>query len=280
MDRVRCIRVHWVSQHWQARQNRDMIPSSPGRRTRGRRIRWFIAILLVALIAIIVAFSLAQIHPVQSYLVAARSLASGTTLASDDVTTRDLDPGSVPPGAILEQDRASALGQQIVIPFAAGDIITAAHLGSTSGRIAGNIPPNMRLFKLITKDVVMPDGLQPGDKIDIILTLHDVSGVSVTEYAIQGLVIQSMAADNSSMTFIVPPAVSELIVHAQLTGQIVILAAPPDETFVVLPPVETDQPCQIFLDSNGNPIAPPTGATPCPLLSPTPQLTPTTTSSP
>ncbi len=247
-----------------------MSTSSPGRRTRGRRIRWFIAIFLVVLIVIIVAFSLAQIHPVQSYLVAAHSINSGETLASDDVTTRDLDPGSVPPGAILEQDSSSALGQLVIIPFATGDIITAAHLGSTSGRIASSIPSNMRLFKLLTRDVTMPDGLQPGDKIDIILTLHQGSGTYLTEYAIQGLVIQAMAADDSSMTFVLPPAVAELLVHAQLTGQIVILAAPPNETFTVLPPVETDQPCQIFLNSQGELVTPPPGATQCPLLAPTP----------
>lgn len=204
-----------------------------------------------------VAFSLAQIHPVQPYLVAARPLASGATLTSADVTTRNPDPGSVPPGAVLEQGSSSALGQQVVIPFASGDIITTTHLGSASGGIAGDIPPNMRLFKLLTKGVVMPDGLPAGDKPDIILSLRQNSGAPVTVYAIQGLVIRSMAADASSMTFVVTPAIVELIVHAQLSGQIVIVAAPPNEEFAVLPPVQSDQPCQIFLDSNGQPTTPP-----------------------
>lgn len=257
-----------------------MIASSPGQRQRGRRVRWLVAIFLVIFIVVLVALTLAQVHPLQTYLVAVRPLAAGTTLTSADVTTRDLDPGSVPPGAVQEQQSAAAFGQQVVIPFAAGDIITTAHLGNTSGRIAGGIPDNMRVIKLLTKDVVMPDGLQPGDKVDIVLTFHAASGSSVTEYAVQGLVIQSIAVDGSSLTFVVPPAVAELIIHAQQDGQIVILAAPPDEKFAVLPPVRSDQLCQIFLDSQGEPTAPPPNATPCANILPPSTVTPTTTATP
>src|SRR5215472_1204917 len=145
-----------------------MIAPTSGRGARGQRVRWLIVIMLVLLIVILVAFSLAQVHPTQTYLVAAHPLAAGTTLTSNDVQTRDLDPGSVPPAAVLAQNSSTALGQQVVIPFAAGDIITSTHLGNTSGDVAGGVPKNMRVFKLLTKDVVMPDGLQPGDKIDVV----------------------------------------------------------------------------------------------------------------
>jgi Flp pilus assembly protein CpaB len=244
-----------------------MIASAPGRRARGRRLRWVIVICLVLLIVFLVAFSLAQIHPVQAYLVAAHSLPAGTILTNDDLQSRDLDPGSVPPSAVLAQDSNTVVGQQVVIPFAAGDIIASSHLGSASGDIAAGIPKDMRVFKLPTTNIVLPDGLQPGDKIDMILTSHDASGTVVTEYLIQGLVIRAIAADNSSITFVVPPAVAELIVHAQQAGQIVILAAPTDEQFAVLPPVTSNQPCQIYLGPNGEPTTVPSlNATPCPSI--------------
>ena len=53
-----------------------------------------IVICLVLLIVFLVAFSLAQIHPLQTYLVAARSLPAGTILTNDDLQSRDLDPGA------------------------------------------------------------------------------------------------------------------------------------------------------------------------------------------
>ncbi len=235
--------------------------------------------MLVILIVIIVAFTLAQIRPLQTYLVAARALPVGTVLTSDSLTTRELAPGSVP-GAVLDQDRASVIGQQVVIPFAAGDIITTTHLGSGSGRIAGGVPTDMRVLKLLTKDIVMPDGLQSEDKIDMVLTLHDVAGNLWTEYAIQGLVIREIAPDASSITLVVPPSIAVLIIHAQQTGKIVILAAPANEAFAVLPPVISDGPCQVFLDANGQPTTPPPGATPCVVPSGTPQAQPSPTSSP
>src|SRR5690348_17166544 len=116
-----------------------MVGSISSRRAGGRRARWLIVIMLVILIVIIVAFTLAQIRPLQTYLVAAHALPVGSVLTNDSVTTRDLAPGSVP-GAVLDQDRASIIGQQVVVPFAAGDIITTTHLGSGSGRIAGGVP--------------------------------------------------------------------------------------------------------------------------------------------
>ena len=239
-----------------------------------------IVILLVLLIVVLVAFSLAQIHPTQTYLVAARTIPAGTTLTSNDVQTIDIDPASVPTSAVLAQNSSAVFGQQVIIPFAAGDIITSAHLGNSSGDVAGGVPKGMRVFKLLTKDVVMPDGLQPGDKIDIVLTLKPASGSVITEYAIQGLIIRAIAPDDSSITFWVPPAVAELIIQDQQAGQIVILAAPPDEQFAILVPVSTGQMCQIFLDANGEPTTPSLGAATCSLPTGSTQPTPSTTPSP
>ncbi len=256
-----------------------MIAPSSGRRSGARRIRWIFAIFLVLLIVGVVALALAQIQPLQTYLVAARSLPAGETLSSADVIARNLDPGSMPAGAVLERDRDSVLGQQVEIPFAAGDIITTSHLGSNSGRTAGGVPPGMRVLKLITKDIVMPDGLQAGDKIDMVLSLKDAAGAVQTVYAIQGLVIRTIAPDNSSITLVVAPSIAVLMIHAQQAGTIVILAAPDNEDFAVVPPVTTSGGCQVFLDANGQPAPPPLGATPCPTNtnnspSPSPTATP------
>ncbi len=257
-----------------------MITASSGRRSGAHRIRWIFALFLVLLITLVVTLALAQIHPLQRYLVAARPLTAGEILSSDSVITRELDPGSMPDGAVLDQDRDKVLGQQVVIPFAAGDIITLSHLGTNSGRVAGGVPPQMRVLKLITKDMVMPDGLQAGDKIDMVLTLHDPAGALQTQYAIQGLVIRDIAPDNSSITLMVPPSIAVLMIHAQQTGTIVILAAPDNEEFAVVPPVTTTGACQVFLDANGQPTTPPPGATPCPVgqgnsTTPTPSPSPT-----
>lgn len=263
-----------------------MIVSPSGRRPQAQRLRWIIAILLVFLIVVVVAFGLAQIHPLQSYLVAAHSLAAGTTLTSNSVATRDLDPDSVPPGAVLAQASASAYGQQVVIPFAAGDIITSSHLSNDSGRLAGDLPPTMRVLKLPTKDAVMPDGLQPGDKIDMVLSIHQANNIQ-TVYAIQGLTIRAIAPDASSITVAVTPYVSELLIQNLQTGQLFILAAPPNEQFVVLPPVITTQNCQITIGPDGQPTITSADGTSCPGLpggtssgSTTPTPTPVASPSP
>lgn len=241
-----------------------MVAASTGRRSFRRRFRWVVTICLVLLLACVVAVSLAQLHPTQVYLVAASAIPQGVVLSNDNLTTRSLDPGSVPPGAVLDGDRSSILAQVVIIPFAAGDIITTAHLGQGSGHIAGGVPPDMRLLKLSTNGIEMPDGLQPGDKIDMILSLQDGAGGLWTEDAIEGLTIQAMAGDGSSITLMVPPSVAVLIVHAAAVGKIVILAAPADEQPVVVPPVTTTGPCQIFIGPNGQPVLPSPAATPCP----------------
>jgi Flp pilus assembly protein CpaB len=263
-----------------------MIVSSSGRRTQSQRLRLIIALLLVILIVVVVAFGLAQIHPLQSYLVAARPLAAGTILTSDSVVTRDLDPDSMPPGAVLAQAGSSVYGQEVVIPFAAGDIITSSHLSNSSGRVAGDLPPTLRILKLPTKNIVMPDGLQPGDKIDMVLSIHEASDLE-TIYAIQGLTIRAIAPDASSITVGVTPAVAQLLIQSLQIGQLFILAAPPNEQFVVLPPVTTTQNCQITIGPDGQPTIISGGSTTCPNVpggtspgSTTPTPTPSASPSP
>jgi hypothetical protein len=242
-------------------------------------LRIIMAFFLVILIVVVVAFGLAQIHPLQTYLVAARSLAAGATLTSDDVTTRDLDPSSVPPSAVLAQASASAYGQQIVIPFAAGDIITSSHLSLNSGRLASGIPANMRILTIPTKDAIMPVGLQPGDKIDIVINIHQANYLE-TLYAIQGLTIRDIAPDDSSITIAVTDTVAEWMIADLQSGQWFILAAPPNEQYAVLPPVTSTQNCQITIGPDGQPTFVSGDGTPCPNLAggnPPGTTTPTTT---
>lgn len=205
---------------------------------RGRRLRVVLLVVGLALLATIVAFAFAQIHPTVAYLVAARDLPAGTLLSASDLGTLTLEVGSLP-GGVLASDEASLLNRVVARPLVEGDPVQATHLCPAAASITCVLTTQegaaeARLFKLATGTLPKPDGLEAGDKVDLYLTLHDPSGPLCTADIVQGLTIQAMAEDGSSMTFIVSSAVVSLLITAQHSGDMALAGAPPTEPFAVL----------------------------------------------
>jgi hypothetical protein len=215
-----------------------MQPLPRKRRKRKGLLGTLVVLLLIVSGVAATAFLLAQTQPPQAdYLVAAQNLAVGTVLEASALGSLALPEGSVP-GAIPASQQDSVLGQVVSRALLAGDLLSAAHLCRASSVTCQLLPEatgaqSPLLFRLSTQGLLLPAGLQPGDKIDLFLVLKDPSGPCTSDL-IAGLPIEGMDADGSSITFKLAPAVVSLIITAQNTGSLVVVGAAPTEQFQVL----------------------------------------------
>jgi hypothetical protein len=194
-------------------------------------------VLLLIVGAGVWAFIFAQTQaPATAYLVAARTIPVGTLLAQEDLTTVQLPPGSLP-GAIPASELDSVVGRVVSREFAKGDLITGAHLCASASVTCQLLPETpdgagTLLYRMSTQGLLLPAGLQPGDKVDLFLVSKDASGPCTSDL-VAGLPIITMDPDGSSLTFTLTPDVVRLIVTAQNTGSLVITGADPTAAFHV-----------------------------------------------
>lgn len=123
-------------------------------------------------------------HTVQ-VVVAAHDVTAGTTvddaIAANDFGTRVMRQSDVPPFAVT--DVANIRGQVVTQALFAGDTVTTARLGSTSGQSAGfRVTGIYRLVRVpVFQDQGLLNDVQAGDRVDIFGLTSNATGSKVAE---------------------------------------------------------------------------------------------------
>jgi pilus assembly protein CpaB len=111
-----------------------------------------------------------QQSPTTSIVAAANDLKLGTVLTQADLGVTKIE-GTLPKGAIPEQQRLSLVGRGVVTEIAQGQAILDSNLAAagSGGGLAATIPEGMRACALKVDDVVGVSGfVTPGMRVDVL----------------------------------------------------------------------------------------------------------------
>jgi pilus assembly protein CpaB len=134
------------------------------------------------------------VAPSPSILVAARPIASGTLLRSQDLAWKDVPAGTVAPDNVLRSPTSETefLGAVARRDFPAGDSLVASGLVKSSDRgfLAAALAPGKRAVSIAVDGPQSDGGLvQPGDRVDLILTQSFGLETANTEHKTVGEIV-------------------------------------------------------------------------------------------
>lgn len=111
-------------------------------------------------------------------VVAAAALPAGKVLSVEDLAKREMPAAYLPGGTLLVDEIATVIGQQLVIPLAAGDALSMAHLSGHGGQaLASRLLNGTRAVTVPVDEVSSQAGLvRPGDQVDLLLAEETSEG--------------------------------------------------------------------------------------------------------
>jgi pilus assembly protein CpaB len=120
-------------------------------------------------------------------LVATRDLTVGTRIQDSDVAVRQVNPASVPAGALKASDQA--IGQVVSFPVLAGQFLDARQVApSRNGSLLGSgldVPVGYRIIGLPIAPAAAVGGvLKPGDRVDVMVIANPSKAATPAEESI------------------------------------------------------------------------------------------------
>ena len=111
-------------------------------------------------------------------VVAAAALPAGKVLSVEDLAKREMPAAYLPGGTLPVDEIATVIGQQLVIPLAAGDALSMAHLSGHGGQaLASRLLNGTRAVTVPVDEVSSQAGLvRPGDQVDLLLAEETSEG--------------------------------------------------------------------------------------------------------
>jgi Flp pilus assembly protein CpaB len=159
---------------------------------------------------------------------AARDIALGEAVTSDQCSPTSLRTRSLPPSAIR---RAGDLNQRVVVvPMVRGTVITERHLAQRSRTPTDAIVPSgMRAVRVTPTDGFTP---APGALVDVLAVAEAPFGSTpaATIVARRATVVADpLPADQPSVTLVVGADQATRIAAAHASGAVTLAVVPPDE---------------------------------------------------
>ena len=121
-------------------------------------------------------------------VVASKDMTFGTTLEEKHVKIVEFPKDAVPLGYFASLD--SIYGQTTKVFLVENEPILASKLSAIGGGLSVRVQPNMRAMSLKINDVTGVSGfVLPGDRVDVLVTVENVSSsnVAVTKTILQGI---------------------------------------------------------------------------------------------
>jgi pilus assembly protein CpaB len=120
-------------------------------------------------------------------LVATRDLSVGTRIQDSDVAVRQVNPASVPAGALKASDQA--IGQVVSFPVLAGQFLDAREVAtSKNASLLGaglDVPVGYRIIGLPIAPAAAVGGvLKPGDRVDVMAIANPSKAVTPADESI------------------------------------------------------------------------------------------------
>jgi Flp pilus assembly protein CpaB len=163
--------------------------------------------------------------PTIAVVVAASDLPAGHELGTDDVELVEI-PSPAPPAAVV--DPSDVVGAVTVTPFRAGETVSMTRLATRGGPLVVEVPPGMLGVTLGVE--ALPDGLQPGDRIDVLATYTSArpytttvaTDVPVLDMPGVGGGLAAAGTSGSRILVIASPEIARQLVQANATGTLAV----------------------------------------------------------
>jgi pilus assembly protein CpaB len=189
-------------------------------------------------------------HEMLEVVVARRDLRRGDTVGPDTMAVRRLPREYAPGGAVVPAGFDAVSGARLLSPMKAGEPLLPSAVASaeTSG-ISSRVKPGVRAMTIAVDEVNSLSGmLQPGDRIDLMLSVRppSVAGVvspEVTRTVMQGVPVMATGRQSrasfgdeaaagrayTSITVEVDPEQAQKLVVAQRSGKLTAVLRNPDD---------------------------------------------------
>jgi pilus assembly protein CpaB len=187
-------------------------------------------------------------------VVARRDLRRGDLVGSETMAARSMPREFAPGGAITPARFDSVAGSKLQLPMKAGEPLFAASLASVeAGPISTRIKPGIRAMTIVVDEVNSLSGmLQPGDHIDLMLSVRpapaagvmqpEITRTLMQDVAVMAVGRQSRASTNdepasprgyTSITVEVDPERAQKLVVAQRSGKLTAVLRNPNDRMPV-----------------------------------------------
>lgn len=204
------------------------------------------------------ALETAKLQPRQDLVevvVAKRDLRRGDPVGSETMALRALPREFAPGGAVLPDRFDAIAGSRLVVPMRAGEPLLAASMVSAeAASISARVRPGIRAMTIAVDEVNSLSGmLQPGDRIDLLLSVRPPGPAGLPLPEITRTVMQSVpvlatgrqsravahedvlpARTYTSITVEVDPQQAQQLVVAQRSGKLTAVLRNPDDRLPVV----------------------------------------------
>jgi pilus assembly protein CpaB len=183
-------------------------------------------------------------------VVAKRELRRGERIGPDTMAVRALPRDVAPGGAVTPASFESVVGQRIAVPLRAGEPLLASLVASVDATpISSRVKPGIRAMTISVDEVNSLSGmLQPGDRIDLLLSVRPPSAQGlpqpeVTRTVMQGVTVMATGRQGrapvgdelsgarafTSITVEVDPEQAQRLVVAQRSGKLTAVLRNPED---------------------------------------------------
>jgi Flp pilus assembly protein CpaB len=205
-------------------------------------ILWFLLAFGCAALAFVLVRDLATraggapVTATVSVVVAARDLQAGWELTAGDVELAEMP---MPAGPAALTAVADAIGRVTVTPLVTGEAVTATRLAEAGGPLVTSVPPGLLGVTLGVE--ALPNGLVPGDRIDVLATFTSArpytttvaEDVPVLRVPRGGDGAFDAGASEAQVLIVASPEVARQLVQADATGVLAIAVRGSDPVAVV-----------------------------------------------
>jgi pilus assembly protein CpaB len=189
-------------------------------------------------------------HSMVEVVVARRDLRRGEPVGPDTMAVRTMPREFTPGGAVVPARFDTLVGARLLVAMRAGEpLLPASVTSAETGSISSRVRPGIRAMTISVDEVNSLSGmLQPGDRIDLLLSVRPLSAAGmpapeVTRTVMQGVPVlatgrQSRAASGedampgrpfTSITVEVDPMQAQKLVVAQRSGKLTAVLRNPDD---------------------------------------------------
>ena len=189
-------------------------------------------------------------HEMLEVVVARRDLRRGESVGPETMAVRSMPREFTPGGAVVPARFDALVGARLLVPMRAGEpLLPASVANADTASISSRVRPGIRAMTISVDEVNSLSGmLQPGDRIDLLLSVRPVAAggmpsPEITRTVMQGIVVlatgrqsRAGAGDDAlpgrpftSITVEVDPAQAQKLVVAQRSGKLTAVLRNPDD---------------------------------------------------
>jgi pilus assembly protein CpaB len=189
-------------------------------------------------------------HEMVELVVARRDLRRGETVGPESMAVRAIPREYAPGGAVVPERFEALSGARLLVPMKAGEpLLPGAVATVESAGISSRVRPGIRAMTIAVDEVNSLSGmLQPGDRIDLMLSVRppSMAGIvqpEVTRTVMQGVVVMATGRQSrasfaeeagagrayTSITVEVDPDQAQKLVVAQRSGKLTAVLRNPED---------------------------------------------------